>query len=156
LARRLPAGPLLADASFLLSVAAADPAAMRFVSVLARTTVTSVNFGEVLYTLARRAGADPELTEDTFRSLGVRIEAVEVDHVRQFALLKRVDLRSRAAQVTAGPVQVRSLSLGDMCCLGFALSNDLPVLTGDRHWATLRQHGLTAPIYDYRDGHLGP
>ncbi|MGC8511948.1 MAG: hypothetical protein ACP5P1_02770 [Acidimicrobiales bacterium] len=46
---------------------------------------------------------------------------------------------------------MKSLSLGDMCCLAHALEHDLPVLTGDQHWLTLGAHGLTLRIFDLRD-----
>lgn len=44
-----------------------------------------------------------------------------------------------------------SLLLADLCVLGHAWSIDAPVLTGDRHWSTLAAHGLTVPVYDFRD-----
>jgi PIN domain nuclease of toxin-antitoxin system len=147
----LPAGPLLADASFLIGVADALPTATRFVSVLNRCVVSSVNFGEVLDMLARKTGRAAQVTEQTFVRLGVKIENVGIDDVRAWPVLKDVDAASRAAQTAAGLSKVKSLSLTDLTYLGFAEHRHLPVLTGDRHWTTLGLHGLSAAVYDFRD-----
>lgn len=68
-----------------------------------------------------------------------------------FAPLKRIDAASRAAQLAQGAAPVKSLSLGGLCCLAHGLEHELPVITGDRHWLTLGAHGLTLPIFDFRD-----
>jgi len=46
---------------------------------------------------------------------------------------------------------VQTLSLGDLCCLGYAAVAGLPVLTGDRHWMTLQPLGLGVDVYNFRD-----
>ncbi|MHB1929779.1 MAG: PIN domain-containing protein, partial [Acidimicrobiales bacterium] len=68
-----------------------------------------------------------------------------------FADLKEIDALSRADQAARGVARVKSLSLGDMCCLAHALQHNLPVLTGDQHWPTLSAHGLTLQVFDFRD-----
>jgi PIN domain nuclease of toxin-antitoxin system len=147
----LPDGVLLADASYLLAIAQAHPLAVRFVPALKRTAVTAVNLGEVMYKLAERARRSPQQVGAAFGAQGVRVAPFELAAAMHFAELKRVDAASRAAQEARGEGRVKSLSLGDMCCLAHALEHDLPVLTGDQHWLTLGAHGLTLRIFDFRD-----
>lgn len=154
---QLPAGPVLADASFLVAIAESDPDAARFVSVLRRSSVTTVNFGEVLYKLAQKAGMAVQTTEQVFAgALGVMIEPVELAVVRHFSALKQIDAASRSAQTASGAAPVKSLSLADMTCLGYAIERGLPVLTGDKHWLTLAEHGLRVSVYDFRNLSLSP
>jgi PIN domain nuclease of toxin-antitoxin system len=147
----LPDGVLLADASYLLAIAQANPLATRFVSALKRTTVTSVNLGEVMYKLAERARRPPQQVVATFGALGVTVAPLELRAAMRFPELKRVDAASRAEQEANGTGRVKSLSLGDMCCLAHALERGLPVLTGDQHWLALGAHGLTLQIFDFSD-----
>ena len=58
-----------------------------------------------------------------------------------FPALRAVDAARRAEQ-KAGGEKAATLSLADLTILGHALHTGLPVLTGDRHWATLKPHGL--------------
>jgi PIN domain nuclease of toxin-antitoxin system len=150
--RSVPQGRIVADASFLISVAEGDALALRFVGLLNRCEVTAVNFGETSYKIEQRAGVRSALTESTFTALGVTIAAVDVAHGRCFAKLKLIDSKSRRDQ--SGDPAIHSLSLVDMVCLAHALVNDLPVITGDRHWTTLRSHGLDLDIFDYHDPEL--
>lgn len=147
----LPDGAVLADASYLLAIAQADPLAVRFVSALKRTVVTSVNLGEVMYKLAERARRSPHQVGAVFGAQGVKVAPLELRAAMRFPELKRIDAASRAEQETSGTDRVKSLSLGDMCCLAHALAHDLPVLTGDQHWRTLGLHGLSLQIFDFRD-----
>ena len=150
--KSIPPGRIVADASFLISVAERDQHALRFVGLLDRCEITAVNFGETCYKIEHKTGVQSSLTESTFTALGVSIVPVDVVHARCFSMLKRVDHKTRTAQV--GQSVLRSLSLADMVCLAHGLVNDLPVLTGDRHWTTLRSHGLNIDIFDYRDPEL--
>jgi PIN domain nuclease of toxin-antitoxin system len=147
----LPEGALLADASYLLAVAQRNALAARFIPALPRTRVTSVNIGEVMYKLAERARQSPQQVEAMFGAQGVTVASFELKAAMHFADLKRVDAHSRAEQQARGVEPVKSLSLGDMCCLGHALEHHLPVLTGDRHWLTLGTHGLALQVFDFRD-----
>jgi hypothetical protein len=52
------------------------------------------------------------------------------------------------------PVNLKKLSLGDMICLGQAMTLNLPVLTGDKHLLTLSEHGLGIDLWDFRDPQL--
>lgn len=145
----LPAGSVLADASFLIAVADQEADAARFVPILQRCLITSVNFGEVLYKLAQKARMPAAQTEQVFvHALGVVVEGVQLADVRTFPELKTIDAASRAAQLSAGVAAVKSLSLAD---LTVAAARGLPVLTGDKHWTTLGAHGLPVQIFDFRD-----
>ena len=150
--RNVPQGRIVADASFLISVAEGDALALRFVGLLNRCEVTAVNFGETCYKIEQRAGVHSALTESTFTALGVTIATVDVAHARCFAKLKLIDSKSR--QLQSGQPAIRSLALADMVCLAHGLVNELPVITGDRHWTTLRSHGLNLDVLDYRDPDL--
>jgi len=148
----LPGDRIVVDASFLISIAEREPPAVRFVSVLKRSSISAINFGEVIYKLAQKTGVGAAATEATFcGALSVRVDAVTLVHVRHFERLKALDLVSRAAQTPAGVTPVKSLSLADLACLAYASDSALPVLTGDKHWLTLNAHGLGLSIFDYRD-----
>jgi len=148
----LPEGPLLVDASFLIGLAEQEAAAVRFIPALKRCEVTTVNFGEVVYTIHRRTGVSADDTAHALvTSLGVTVRDVDLADVLHFAHLKTVDQASRDAQRAAGVSDVKTLSLGDLVCLGAAQARRLPVLTGDRHWTTLGPHGLRCRVFDYRD-----
>lgn len=153
----MPAGTIVADASFLIAVAQDDPLAARFATALRRSVATSVNFGEVLYKLHQKAAMAAATTEAVFTALGVSVEDVALAHARHFPRLKEIDAASRSAQRAAGvaPTAVKSLSLADMTCLAYADEHDLPVLSGDRHWLSLGAQGLQLAVYDFRDPTLG-
>lgn len=148
----LPSTSLVVDASFLIALADQEPAASRFVPVLARSIVTSINMGEVLYKLDQRASTPPAKVEHLFTNvLGVQVDSVDLAVTRHFPELKRIDARSRSAQTAAGIAAPKSLSLADLTCLAYAKEAGLAILTGDRHWSTLALHGLTVEIFDFRD-----
>lgn len=152
---QLPAGPIVADASFLIGVAEADSQAMRFLPALARCRVSSVTFGEVCYKLDQKAGVSAAQSRRTFVGLGVCIDPVTAEHAMLFPSLKGIDARTVVAR--GGPKQSKSLSLGDIVCLAYAIAaGNLPVLTGDKHWLALVAHGLPLDVFDYRDPALVP
>lgn len=152
---KLPSGTLVVDASLLIGIATRDRHATPFTSVLARSVATSLNFGEVIYKLHQKAGSAPAQTEQAFCSaLRLQVDAVDLAVVRHFANLKKIDTASRRAQQVAGVTQIKSLSLADMTCLAYGLEANLPILTGDAHWCTLKPHGLAVDVYDFRDGRL--
>jgi PIN domain nuclease of toxin-antitoxin system len=148
----LPSGGLVVDASLLIALVDQDPAAARFVPVLTRSIVTSINMGEILYKLDQRASTPPATAERLFvQVLGVQVDSVDLAVARHFPELKRIDARSRVAQIAAGATVAKSLSLADLTCLAYAAETGLAVLTGDRHWSTLAPHGLTVAVFDFRD-----
>lgn len=149
----VPGGEVLVDASLLVAILDNEPAALPFVAVLSRAIATSVNFGETLYKVEQLSGVGPRLIETALLGLGLRVEPVGIAVARHFNDLKSIDTASRkaqrAARVSAG--KIKSLSLADIVCLAFAIEERLPVLTGDKHWCTLRPHGLAVEVFDYRD-----
>lgn len=154
----LPAGPVAFDASFVVSLADGDPAAARFQPVLSRGVVCGPTLGAIVYVLHRSAAIAPEDTFAFLLGVGVRLVPFEAEAAIHFAGLKTVDAAARQAQ-RAGGVRdrdVKSLSMGDICCLAHAWQADLPVLTGDQHWSTLGQHGMPVAIYDFRDNRTTP
>jgi len=150
-ARVVPEGTVVVDASFLIDVIRSQPDAQRFVAVLGRSVVTSVNFGEALYKLGQSSTTKPAAIERALTGTGLTIADVDVRVARRFLGLKDVDRMNTVTQERAGLGPAKTLSLGDLVCLGYALEHDLPVLTADRHWATLVKQGCAVPVFDYRD-----
>lgn len=148
---KIPSGAVVLDASFLVDVVRRRPEAVRFQSVLARGVTTSVNFGEALYTLMKSSTKKPEDFEKALVATGLTICSVDMAVSRRFAELKDIDRKSSAAQERRGEVPPKTLSLGDLICLGLALERNLPVLTADKHWTTLSRYGLTVAAFDHRD-----
>jgi len=142
----------------LIGLADQDRDAARFMAARDRMTITAVNFGEVLYKLFQRSGRPASQSEQIFVALGIDIADVSLADVRHYPELKQIDAASRTAQASAGVTaqQIKTLSLSDMTCLGYALLRRLPVLTGDRHWTTLRTHGLGLDVYDFHDPAVTP
>lgn len=155
---RLPDGPVVLDASFLLALLDGEDAAQRFAPVLARGVVPAVTAGETFYKLHATAGIDPTQVEDGLVALGVELVDLPVAAARHFPFpaLRALDARRREEQRAAGDKPVQTLSLGDLCCLGYAIHARLPVLTGDRHWASLPPLGLGVDVYDFRDPASAP
>lgn len=149
----LPGGKILVDASLLICIIDSDPDACLFIPILSRCVATSVNFGETLYKLEQLLGADPQKVESAFVGLGLQIDSFRLSSARYFYDLKKVDEVSRKAQLAAGVTlsKIKSLSLADMACLSHGLDTKLPILTGDKHWCTLRQHGFTGAVFDFRN-----
>lgn len=73
---RLPAGPIVFDASFLIALLEGEPAAQRFAPVLPRGIVPSVTAGEVFYKLHTGAGLVPAQIEGGLLGLGVALVAL--------------------------------------------------------------------------------
>ena len=151
--RTLPKGKILVDASLLIGIIDSDPRACRFMSILPRCIVTSINFGETLYKLDQFLGADPQKVERAFVGFGLQIDSFDLSAVRNFSALKRIDGLSRIAQLKSGvsTSRIKSLSLADLATLSYGLESNLPILTGDKHFLTLIGHGYSRKIFDYRD-----
>jgi len=145
--RRLPDGPVVLDG---------EDTAQRFASILTRGVVPAATAGEVFYKLHAAAGIDPAQFEDGLRALGIDLVDLSVAAARHFPALKAVDALRREQLRAAGVRPVQTLSLGDLCCLGYAATAGLPVLTGNRHWTTLQPLGLPIAIYNFRDPAAAP
>lgn len=149
--RRLPVGPVVLDASFLIALLDGEDAAQRFTPMLPRGVVPSVTAGETFYKLHAGSGVEPAQVEEGLRALGLRLVDLPVAAARQFPTLRALDAVRREQQRSRGERPLQTLSLGDLCCLGYAVVAGLPVLTGDRHWATLPPLGLGVDVYNFRD-----
>lgn len=148
-AATLTPGPVLLDASFVLALLDAEPAAQRFAGVLPRSVITAVNFGEVVYKVRELAGIEAEEIAGDLTAAGLVIEPTTVDDAVLFGQLKRFDLLARAARRAKS--RARSLSLADIVCLAYGWRTGMPVLTGDRHWLSVAAAGLPVEVIDYRD-----
>jgi PIN domain nuclease of toxin-antitoxin system len=150
-ARVVPEGTVVVDATFLIDLFRSRPEALKYIAVLGRSVATTVNFGEALYTIGQSSTAEPAAVERALTSTGLKIVDVDVRIARRFLGLKDIDKKSTRAQERAGLGPAKTLSLGDLVCLGYAMEHSLPVLTADRHWTTLAKQGLSVPVFDYRD-----
>ena len=148
----LPPGKILVDASLLIGIIDSDSDACLFIPILSRCVVTSINFGETLCKLEQLLDADPRKIESAFTGFGLQIDSFALSAARYFSGLKKIDERSRVAQLRAGVAKnaIRSLSLADLACLSFGVDANLPILTGDKHWCTLQEHGFTGEVFDFR------
>jgi len=142
-------GAVVLDASFVLALLQRHPGASALADVLPRGVLTTVTAGEIFYKIAATGGAGPGRIEAVLRAQGVRIAELPLAAAHQFPRLRHIDAARRTEQKTLGE-RGAALSLADLCVLGYAAAQDLPVLTGDRHWSTLAPHGLTVPVHLYQ------
>jgi len=142
-------GAVVLDASFIIALLQRHPGATALAHVLPRGILTAVTAGEIFYKIAATGGAEPDRIEAVLRAQGVRIADLSVAAAHHFPRLRRIDAARRAEQKDRGE-RAPALSLADLCVLGYAAALDLPVLTGDRHWATLAPHGLAVPVHLYQ------
>lgn len=149
-ARPLPDGPVVLDASFVIALLDGEPAAQRHAAVLARSVISSVTLGEVFSTLHTATGVTPDAVQAGLLALGASLVDLPVAAAAHFPTLRAIDAARRAEQKTGGE-RAATLSLADLAVLAHAITTDLPVLTGDRHWTTLKPHGLTVDVHLFRD-----
>ena len=108
------------DASALLALCQAEAGAERVQAILDRSSVSAVNWSEVLHKSIDR-GVDIAGMTDDLGALGVTVEPFTVQDSEAAALL-------RPATRTAG------LALGDRACLSLALRMEATAITADRTW----------------------
>jgi PIN domain nuclease of toxin-antitoxin system len=149
--KTVPSGEVVVDATLLIDIVRRRDPGTKYLGVLRRATVTSINFGETLYKLASFSTAPAKTIEAALVATGLSVADVDLGVTQRFVDLKAIDQKSVAAQGRSGAQRISSLSLSDMVCLGYALEHDLPVLSADVHWTTLPRHGLTVEVFDYRD-----
>jgi PIN domain nuclease of toxin-antitoxin system len=111
------------DTSAILAFIWREPGGERVARHLETAAVSPVIIVEVVSKLIDR-GIGEEAAELAFRSLS--LNAVEFD-TRQ--ALKAAGLRERTRRL--------DISLADRACMALALVNGMPVMTGDRVWASL-------------------
>lgn len=146
----LPPGPVLVDASFIVGVLRGDvaPLARAASGVLERSVLLSVTCAEVIRVMYRLGAVPATVVTEGLSDLGVRVvdfPAAAGEHIPALVAMDRA-ADQRAQREGTRRAQ---LSLGDLCVLGYAIHAGLPTLGGDRHWATLRPHGLEVPLHFY-------
>ena len=149
--RPLPGGLVVLDASFVIALLDGEAAAQRYAGVLPRSVITSVTLGEVFSKVHTATGVQPEQVQAGLLALGADLVGLPVAAAAHFPALRTIDAARRAEQKADGE-KAAALSLADLAVLAHALTTDLPVLTGDRHWATLAPHGLSVDVHLFRDG----
>lgn len=148
--RALPQGVVVLDASFVIALLDGETAAQACAGVLARAVVSSITLGEVYAKLTQRTGIKPATIENGLRALGAQLVDFPVAAAAHFPALRAIDAARRAQQKNDGD-KAATLSLADLAVLAHAMTLGLPVLTGDRHWATLAPHGLDVDVHLFRD-----
>lgn len=119
------------DASAILALIYREPGHERVTAAMRGAIASTVNWAEVVTTLARRGHPDLETAAEAIRALGVDIAPFTPHDAVRAGLLW-------TTTHTAG------LSLGDRACLAVAETSDAEaILTSDRAWADL---DTTAPI----------
>ena len=113
---------IVLDASALLAVVNQEPGWQAVVAYRA-PMISAVNLAEVYAKLEER-GSPSSHARSNLAASGV--EVITFDETQAY-LSGQLRMSTRRA----------GLSFGDRACLAAAMSRDLPVLTGDRSWATL-------------------
>jgi len=111
------------DASALLAYLQDEPGGDRVDGVLAEAVMSSVNWAEVVQK-SIAAGVEVDGMLDDFQALGLVVEPFTPEDGE---IAGRLWTQTRQA----------GLSLGDRACLSLGQRLGVPVLTGDRAWATL-------------------
>jgi len=143
-----PRAPLVLDASFVLAVLQRDPRTTELLDCLPGSVLLSVNLGEVFYKVYEKSGLAPTQVEPVLRAFGVDLVDLPAAAARHFPALRAIDRAARTSAKAAG-AKAGNLSLADVSVLGYARETGLPVLTGDRHWTNLRDHGLDVVVHLY-------
>jgi len=116
-------GGIVVDASAVLALLKQEPCGTFDPRRLFRSTISAVNFSEVLERL--RFGGLSELEADeAVATLKLRVVALDESQARLTAYLRPQTRRT-------------GLSLGDRACLALGKSLGCPVVTADRAWANL-------------------
>ena len=119
--------PVLLDASCLLAWAFTEPGADRIESVLPDAHITAVNMAEVIAKLDRLGTPGMAFAQDLV-SAGLTVVPMGWPQTCQITTVL-------ALEATKG--SRRRLSLGDLCCLAYAIEQQMQLWTADRVWADL-------------------
>lgn len=130
--------PVLLDASCLLAWAFAESGSDRVEAVLPEAFVTAVNMAEVIAKLDRMGEPGMAFAGDLVAA-GLTVVPVGWTHASHVATVV-------ACEGATG--SRRRLSLGDLCCLAYAIEHGMQAWTSDRDWALL---DLPAPVVVIRD-----
>lgn len=111
------------DASALLSMLHAEPGGEEVQRVLQTSSISSVNWSEVVQKSLER-GVEVEGMRQDLEVLGLEIVPFSAAQAERAAFLRAL-------------TRHLGLSLGDRACLALAAELRLPALTTDRNWADL-------------------
>ena len=119
--------PILLDASALVAMVFEEPGGDRVEELLTTAFATSVNMAELVIVLNRQ-GLDGEAVASDLQAAGLAIVPVAWPHWAGLSALEDQHRDSGAK---------RALSLGDLCCLTYAMQQGMEIVTADRDWALL-------------------
>jgi ribonuclease VapC len=119
--------PVLLDASSLAALVFQEEGCEAVESVLGSSYVTSVNMAELVVVLNRQ-GSDGASIATDLQAAGLTIVPVAWPHWQGLTKIEALHKETGAK---------RALSLGDLCCLSYAVQQEMQILTGDRAWADL-------------------
>lgn len=111
------------DASALLAMLHAEPGGEKVQKVLQTSSISSVNWSEVVQKSLER-GVEVEGMRQDLEVLGLEIVPFSAAQAERAAFLRAL-------------TRQLGLSLGDRACLALAAELRLPALTTDRNWADL-------------------
>lgn len=111
------------DASALLAMLHAEPGGEEVRRVLQTSSISSVNWSEVVQKSLER-GVEVEGMRQDLEVLGLEIVPFSAAQAERAAFLRAL-------------TRHLGLSLGDRACLALAAESRLPALTTDRNWADL-------------------
>lgn len=119
--------PVLLDASSLAALVFQEEGSARVEGVLGTSYATSVNMAELVVVLNRQ-GIDGASVAADLQAAGLTIVPVAWPHWQSLTAIEVLH-KSTGAK--------RALSLGDLCCLSYAIEQEMQILTGDRAWVEL-------------------
>ena len=119
--------PALLDSSCVLAWLLQEPGAELVEPMLATAFITSANMAEVMTKVERLSGQGLECAEDLVEA-GLTVVPVGWREVQSVPQLRR---QEQGLPTRSG------LSLGDVTCISYAISQDMEIWTADRSWADL-------------------
>ena len=119
--------PALLDSSCVLAWLLQEPGAELVEPMLATSFITSANMAEVMTKVERLSGQGLECAEDLVEA-GLTVVPVGWREVQSVPQLRR---QEQGLPTRSG------LSLGDVTCISYAISQDMEIWTADRSWADL-------------------
>ena len=119
--------PALLDSSCVLAWLLREPGAELVEPMLATSFITSANLAEVMTKVERLSGQGLECAEDLVEA-GLTVVPVGWREVQSVPQLRR---QEQGLPTRSG------LSLGDVTCISYAISQDMEIWTADRSWADL-------------------
>ena len=119
--------PALLDSSCVLAWLLREPGAELVEPMLATAFITSANMAEVMTKVERLSGQGLECAEDLVEA-GLTVVPVGWREVQSVPQLRR---QEQGLPTRSG------LSLGDVTCISYAISQDMEIWTADRSWADL-------------------